>query len=284
MPEELRPLCPKDDDLTAFDERLMIEDFSAQFSVRSCHSSSLPPPVPSTLDASWRSIPVPVVLRGCHGNPDPHLSSMSSTKSAPQNIGQADLFGLSVETPEGFRYQPDFITVDEEARLLHELESLPFQPFDFHGHLANRRVIGFGLRYDYDRRRLVNAPPVPDFLLPLRAKVAAFAEKSAESFAQVLINEYRPGAGIGWHRDKPHFADIAGVSLLAACDFRLRGKTEKGWDRKTILVEGRSAYLLTGPVRADWEHSIPPVSAHRYSITFRTMRFANCYGHPPTQR
>jgi hypothetical protein len=88
---------------------------------------------------------------------------MSSTKSAPQNIGQADLFGLSVETPGGFRYQPDFITVDEEARLLHELESLPFQPFDFHGHLANRRVIGFGLRYDYDRRRLVNAPPVPGF-------------------------------------------------------------------------------------------------------------------------
>jgi alkylated DNA repair dioxygenase AlkB len=110
---------------------------------------------------------------------------------------------------------------------LHELESLPFQPFDFHGHLANRRVIGFGLRYDYDRRRLVEAPPVPNFLLSLRAKVATFAQKSPDAFTQVLINEYRPGAGIGWHRDKPHFADVAGVSLLAACDFSLRRKQRK---------------------------------------------------------
>lgn len=195
---------------------------------------------------------------------------MSST--APQNVGQPDLFGRSLEAPEGFRYQPDLITADEEARLVQELESLPFQPFNFHGHLANRRVAGFGLRYDYDRRGLVEAAPVPDFLLSLRAKVAAFAGKSADAFAQVLINEYRPGAGIGWHVDKPQFGEVAGVSLLAACDFRLRRKTKTGWERKTILVERRSAYLLTGPARTRWEHSIPPVTAHRYSITFRTLR------------
>ncbi len=153
-----------------------------------------------------------------------------------------------------------------------QLETLPFQPFDFHGHLAHRRVVGFGLRYDYDQRRVLEAPPLPDFLLPLRAKVAAFAALPPDAFAQVLINEYRPGAGIGWHRDKPHFADIAGLSLLAACDFRLRRKTETGWDRETIRVEPRSVYLLTGPARTEWEHSIPPVSEHRYSITFRTLR------------
>jgi alkylated DNA repair dioxygenase AlkB len=188
------------------------------------------------------------------------------------HLGQGDLFGPSIKAPEGFRYQPDLITPYEETELVARLEHLPFQPFDFHGHLANRRVVGFGLRYDYNQQRFVEAPPIPDFLLPLRAKVAAFAAQPADAFAQVLINEYRPGAGIGWHRDKPHFADVAGVSLLAACDFRLRRKTEKGWDRETIRVEPRSAYFLTGPVRTEWEHSIPPVNEHRYSITFRTLR------------
>jgi alkylated DNA repair dioxygenase AlkB len=191
-----------------------------------------------------------------------------------ESAGQGDLFGPSIKAPEGFRYQPDLITLDEEAGLLHRLESLPFQPFDFHGHLANRRIVGFGLRYDFDQRRVVEAQPIPGFLLPLRAKVAVFTAQPAAAFCQVLINEYPPGAGIGWHRDKSHFADIVGVSLLAACDFRLRKKTEKGWDRETIRIEPRSAYLLTGPVRTDWEHSIPAVSEHRYSITFRTLRAA----------
>jgi alkylated DNA repair dioxygenase AlkB len=194
-------------------------------------------------------------------------------KSAvPEHLGQGDLFSASIKAPAGFRYQPDLIAPDDETELIGHLEHLPFQPFDFHGHFANRRVVWFGLRYDYDQRCVVEAAAIPHFLHPLRAKVAAFAAQPADAFAQVLINEYRPGAGIGWHRDKPHFADVAGVSLLAACDFRLRRKTEKGWDRETIRVEPRSAYLLTGPVRTEWEHSIPPVSEHRYSITFRTLR------------
>lgn len=174
--------------------------------------------------------------------------------------------------PSGFRYQPDLISPEEEADLVDRLQSLPFAPFDFHGHLANRRVIGFGFHYDYDNRRLVEAADIPDFLLGLRQKVALFADRPAEAFAQVLINEYRPGAGIGWHRDKPHFEDVAGVSLLAPCSFRLRRKNGAKWDRKTIIVEPRSVYLMTGAARNEWEHSIPPVSAHRYSITLRTLR------------
>ncbi|MBZ9674449.1 alpha-ketoglutarate-dependent dioxygenase AlkB [Mesorhizobium sp. ES1-1] len=185
---------------------------------------------------------------------------------------QPDLFGAGSDLPEGFLYQAELITPNEESELTRHLEGLPFQAFDFHGHLANRRVVGFGLRYDYDRRQVVEAPPIPGFLLPLRDKVAAFAGRPAEAFAQVLINEYRPGAGIGWHRDKPHFDEVAGVSLLASCDFRLRRKNGTKWDRRTILVEPRSAYLMTGPSRSEWEHSIPPLAEHRYSITLRTLR------------
>ncbi|TPL07168.1 alpha-ketoglutarate-dependent dioxygenase AlkB [Mesorhizobium sp. B2-4-14] len=203
------------------------------------------------------------------------MSPLKSKATARNVALQHDLFGDASDLPEGFAYQAGLITPQEETQLARHLEELPFQAFDFHGHLANRRVVGFGLRYDYDRREVVEAPPIPDFLLPLREKIAAFARRPAEAFAQVLINEYRPGAGIGWHRDKPHFEDVAGVSLLAPCGFRLRRKNGDGWDRRTILVEPRSAYLMTGSSRTEWEHSIPPFAEHRYSITLRTLRSQN---------
>jgi alkylated DNA repair dioxygenase AlkB len=186
--------------------------------------------------------------------------------------GQDGRLNPASTLPSGFRYQPDLIGPEEEAELVDRLQSLPFAPFDFHGHLANRRVIGFGFRYDYNSRRLIEAADIPDFLLGLRQKVASFAGRPAENFAQVLINEYRPGAGIGWHRDKPLFEDVAGVSLLAPCSFRLRRKSGAKWDRETIIVEPRSVYHMTGAARNEWEHSIPPVYAHRYSITLRTLR------------
>ncbi len=102
----------------------------------------------------------------------------------------------------------------------------PVPPFRFPRTPGQPAVVGFGFGYDYDQRRVIEAPPIPDFPLPLRAKVAEFAPLSANAFTQVLLYAYRPGAGIGWHRDKPHFANIASVSLLAACDFRLRRKKD----------------------------------------------------------
>jgi 2OG-Fe(II) oxygenase superfamily len=164
--------------------------------------------------------------------------------------GSEDLFGFSSGLPEGFRYQPDLLAVPEAELLAPDLAGLPFKPFDFHGYQANRQVVAYGFRYDYGRREVV------------------------EAFQQVLINEYRAGAGIGWHRDKPEFDEVVGVSLLAACTFRFRRKSGEGWDRISLTVEPRSAYLLSGPSRTDWEHSIPPLDRHRYSITYRTLAAA----------
>ncbi|MDW6023531.1 alpha-ketoglutarate-dependent dioxygenase AlkB [Mesorhizobium sp. BAC0120] len=206
-----------------------------------------------------------------------HLAGMVSPKSKQLQLefgGEDALFEPARALPSGFRYQPDLIGRDEETELVSRLETLPFAPFNFHGHLANRRVVGFGFRYDYENRRLIEAAEIPGFLLGLREKVAALADLPAEDFIQILINEYRPGAGIGWHRDKPQFEVVAGVSLLAPCSFRLRRKNGTKWERETITVEPRSAYLMTGPARHEWEHSIPPVSEHRYSITLRTLRSA----------
>lgn len=114
--------------------------------------------------------------------------------------------------------------------------------------------------------------PIPEMLLPLLDKVAAFTGLAHETFRHALVTEYSPGAGIGWHRDRPPAVAIAGVSLVSPCTFRLRRKTGDKWDRASILAAPRSAYLMSGPARSDWEHSIPEVEALRYSVTFRTVR------------
>ena len=132
-------------------------------------------------------------------------------------------------------------------------------------------MLSFGYRYDYDRRAVVEAAPFPSFLLSLTRKVGDTFGRPAEAFLQVLVNEYRPGAGIGWHRDKAQFDEVVGVSLLAPCNLRFRRKAGDTWDRASLTVEPRSAYLLSGPARREWEHSIPALDRLRYSITLRTL-------------
>lgn len=187
------------------------------------------------------------------------------------NLGQGDLFAAAPAAPEGFRYQPGLIGAEEEAALVAALATLPFEPFDFHGYKANREVVGYGWAYDPARRAIAEAAPIPAWLHGLRARAAAFAGRPAEAFVQVLINAYRPGAGVGWHRDRPHFGEVVGVSLGSASPFRFRRRDGEGWARRTVIVEPRSAYLMTGPARWDWEHSVPPVERPRWSITLRTL-------------
>jgi len=174
-------------------------------------------------------------------------------------------------TPPGFRYLENVITETEEAALVASLEELELKPFEFHGHLGNRRMISFGLRYDYSRRIVETANDFPSFLDELRSKVAEFASRRVDEFRQAGINEYRPGAGIGWHKDKPQFGIIVGVSLLAPATMRFRRAHGSGWTRMSQTIEPRSIYVLSGEARMAWEHSIPPLNKLRYSLTFRTL-------------
>lgn len=174
--------------------------------------------------------------------------------------------------PEGLVYQPEFIDGEAQAALVRELARLPYKPFEFRGYLGNRRVVSFGWRYDFNQGGLKQAEPFPDWLVALRERAEAFADLPAGAFRQALLTEYAPGAGIGWHRDRPQFEDVVGVSFLAPCVFRFRLRDGAGWRRCAFTAEPGSAYLLRGPSRTEWEHSIPPLNALRYSITFRSFR------------
>jgi alkylated DNA repair dioxygenase AlkB len=177
--------------------------------------------------------------------------------------------------PDGFSYHPEVLSPADERDLARDFAALPFTPFEFHGFHGKRRIASFGWRYDYAGRALRPSEAVPDFLLALRDRAAAIATLSAASLQQVLVTEYAPGAGIGWHRDKPMFDQVVALSFVSPCRLRLRQRRGDGpgagWRRLSIDVAPRSAYVLQGAARREWEHSIPPVEALRYSVTFRNF-------------
>lgn len=178
--------------------------------------------------------------------------------------------------PSGFQYRDDFITDSEELSLLDAIAEVEFSEFEMRGVVARRRVAFFGQSYDR-----AAAGPMPEFLLPLGARLAQWAGVAPEAFTMALLNEYRPGTPIGWHRDAPQYDIVAGVSLLSACRMRFRpyhspASPAPAPSRRTATHEiglaRRSAYLMTQASRSMYEHHIPPVAELRYSITFRTLR------------
>jgi alkylated DNA repair dioxygenase AlkB len=174
--------------------------------------------------------------------------------------------------PEGFRYHEEAISHDAEQRLLAEFARFPFKEFQFHGFEGKRRVVYFGWQYDFSDQKVLQAEPIPPILVDVCKRMQASSGFVLKDLQQVLVAEYAPGAPIGWHRDRPEFGQVMGLSLLSACQFRLRKGAGKSWDRASLRLEPRSAYLIDGPARWEWEHSIPPVEALRYSITFRNIR------------
>ena len=180
--------------------------------------------------------------------------------------------------PGGFHYRSDFITPLEEAGLLEAIAQISFSTFEMRGVVARRRVAFYGRAYDADRETI---GPIPEFLLAVRQRLAGWAEVLPDAFAMALINEYPPGAPIGWHRDAPQYDIVTGISLLSGCRMRFRpyarpgtvpGATSRRMATHEVRLEPRSAYLMTGESRTAFEHHIPAATLPRYSITFRTLR------------
>lgn len=171
----------------------------------------------------------------------------------------------------GLRTTPDLIDLREEAQLIAAIDATTLAPFRFQGWTGKRLTASFGWSYDFDTGGFAASTAIPDFLLPVRARVAGFAGLTPEAFEQVLLIRYDPGATIGWHRDRPVFEHVVGLSLGAPADLRLRRRRPGGFDRLMVPLAPRAAYLLAGEVRYDWEHSITALPETRWSITFRTL-------------
>ena len=188
-------------------------------------------------------------------------------------VSQPTLFNLT-EYPDGFDYAEEFITPDEERQLIHIFQVLPFQVAIYKEYSARRRIVSFGGRFDYSNNVLLPGPPIPEWLVPLRQRAAAWAGLSNECIHHALIAEYRPGTPLGWHRDVPDFESIVGFSLAGPAKLRFRRYPPAKPGRTELSVElaPRSVYTMQAAARWKWQHSVPPTSALRYSVTFRTLR------------
>ena len=189
---------------------------------------------------------------------------------------QSDLFGDARTLPEGFVFDPKFLSREEEEVLLAVIRELPLEEAKYKDYTARRRTVSYGGKFDYTRNVLNRTAPIPDFLFPLRDKVARWAGIPADEFVHGLVSEYRPGTPLGWHRDVPDFEAIVGVSLFGPARMKLRpykpGERNLVRDVIDLDLPPRSAYSIRGTARWGWQHSIAATKALRYSITFRTSR------------
>jgi alkylated DNA repair dioxygenase AlkB len=198
------------------------------------------------------------------------MDGIQSLREGSPALSEQLAFFANPPEPEGLRYAAGFVPPATEENLIARIAALPLQPFQFGQFEGKRRVASFGFQYDCTSRRLQQAEPIPDWLRPMIEQVETFGGPSTE-IRQVLFTEYDVGVGIGWHRDKPHFDKVFGLSLGSTCKFRFRRRAGEKWERFTLDAEPRSIYMMSGASRQVWEHSIPAVEAPRYSITFRSM-------------
>jgi alkylated DNA repair dioxygenase AlkB len=186
---------------------------------------------------------------------------------------QQDLFGGSA--PDGWLYRDDFIDLAEEAALLAKFAAWSLTPAKYKTYTARREILSFGGSFDFATNTLQSAEPVPPELVPLRARIASWAGLVPEDFTQAVVAHYAPGTPLGWHRDVPNFEVIAGVSLcgFARMDFR-RYPPRPRSDTLHADLAPRSAYLMRGAARWDWQHRVQASEGERWSVTFRTLRVA----------
>jgi DNA oxidative demethylase len=180
-----------------------------------------------------------------------------------------DLFGAPAIA--GLSQAPAFVSPEEEQRLVAAIDASGLAPFQFHEWLGKRLTASFGWRYDFGDASLTRTAPIPEWLLPVRVRAATFAGIAADDFVQCLVIRYDPGSGIGWHRDRPVFEHVVGISLGSATAMRFRRRRAQGFERTSARLEPRSIYHLTGEARHLWEHSIAPLAETRWSVTFRSL-------------
>jgi alkylated DNA repair dioxygenase AlkB len=196
----------------------------------------------------------------------------------PRVNSDPSLFEVSPKVPDGFICQADFISEPEERELIREIQKVHLAPFKYYQFIGKRRTASFGWQYEFGTSEITTAPDMPPFLLAVRTRAGNFFNIDPNSLVQTSIIEYSTGSPIGWHRDIPDFGVVVGISLGAACRMRfrkynrVRSKTLNRDETLSIELQPGSIYLMSGPARESWQHSIPPVKELRYSIMMRTLR------------
>jgi DNA oxidative demethylase len=177
------------------------------------------------------------------------------------------------EPPQGLVYVPDFISATEELQLIKTFEEMEFYDFVLQGQPAKRKVHHFGFRYEFYSQHVEPIEEFPGWLKEIRDRAAPFAGLKADTIEQALVAKYDSGAGIGWHRDAPAFgATVVGISFAADDVMRFRRTLADSFEHYKQPLARRSLYILSGPARSVWQHSVAPVKELRYSITLRTVK------------
>jgi alkylated DNA repair protein (DNA oxidative demethylase) len=183
--------------------------------------------------------------------------------------GMLDVFNVPVLP--GLTSTSDFMTETEEQSLIAAIDAADLSPFRFQGWTGKRLTVSYGWTYDFDTGRLRQGDPLPDWLLPFRDRAAHCLGLPAGGLVQALLIRYDPGAGIGWHKDRPVFEHVVGLSLGAPATMRFRRRSGNRFDRVNVPLEPRGAYHLIGASRHEWEHSIAEMDRTRWSVTFRSL-------------
>ena len=216
----------------------------------------------------------------------PSIGIPSDAERAPEalkdptstSLRQAGLFEAAQTLPHGLLYRAEFLSRKEESALLAAIATLPFREARFQQYFARRRVVhyhaaGDTTSYDGNDGETFSSGPLPPFLTGLLQRISSWIDIPTSAFVHALVSEYRPGTPIGWHRDKPVYGTVVGISMHGWGRMRFRPFAQDPDPRDVVALdlEPRSAYVMRGAIRWDWQHSMLPTKELRYSITFRTL-------------
>jgi alkylated DNA repair dioxygenase AlkB len=180
-----------------------------------------------------------------------------------------DLFG---QPPiPGLRQEEDFVSPQEKRALIDRINGSDLSPFRFQQWTGKRLTHSYGWSYDFQTEQFAPTDPIPEWLLPMKARAEHFAGLAPGDLVQALLIRYNPGAGIGWHRDRPVFDHVVGISLGEPATMRFRQRNGERFRRVNVPLPPCGIYHLSGEVRHEWEHSIAEMQASRWSITFRSL-------------
>jgi alkylated DNA repair dioxygenase AlkB len=180
-----------------------------------------------------------------------------------------DLFDAPVVA--GLAMRDGIVSTEKETALIARIDNTGLNPFRFQQWTGKRLTRSYGWSYDFATGAFAPTEPMPDWLDDVRRRAARFADLDPGKLVQALLIRYDPGAGIGWHKDRPVFEHVVGISLGYPATLRLRRRSDRGFERARADLAPRSIYHLSGEVRHQWEHSIAPMEQPRWSITFRSL-------------